>query len=43
MGIALYHFVCGLEESGKKAEFVLADPDISHEDDMEYITSVAVN
>ena len=28
---------------GKKAEFVLADPDISNADDMEYLTSVAVN
>ena len=39
MGIALYHFVCGLEKIGRKAEFVLADPNIPCEHDTEYIAS----
>ena len=43
MGIALYHFVCGFEETGKKPAVILAEPDIPHEDDMEYIATVAVN
>lgn len=42
MGIALYHFVCGIEEIGRNAEFVLADPAIPCEHDMEYIASVTV-
>lgn len=42
MGIALYHFMCGLEKNGIKAEFVLADPAIPCEGEIEYIATVTV-
>ena len=42
MGIAIYHYICGLEETGKKSAFVLADPDIPCENDMEYIATVVM-
>jgi nitroreductase len=42
MGIALYHFVRGLEKEGLAAKVVTADPSIEVTPDMEYIASVEV-
>lgn len=33
MGIAMCHFVCGMEEKGRKTELTLEDPGIDHADD----------
>lgn len=42
VGIALCHFMLGLEAEQKTAEFVLSDPDIEIRPDMEYIASVRI-
>ena len=40
MGIALCHFVLGLEEQGKSPEVFRQDPGIALPENMEYIASV---
>ncbi len=40
VGIALCHFVLGLEDKGKKAEIKIQDPEIKIPADVEYIVSV---
>ncbi len=40
VGIALCHFVSGIENHGKKAEVVIADPGIETPENTEYIASV---
>ena len=40
VGIALCHFVMGLEEQGRHPEVVVSDPGIGIPDDVEYIASV---
>lgn len=40
VGIALCHFVMGLEEQGKKPEVMVADPGIRTPDGVEYIATV---
>ena len=40
LGIALCHFVMGLEDKGKKAQVSVCDPGIKIPDDAEYIASV---
>ena len=42
MGIALCHFVMGVEECGKKAVVTTEDPAIEVQPDMEYIASVEI-
>ena len=42
MGIALCHFVMGLEEKGMSYEFALADPGIVPAADEEYIATIIV-
>lgn len=42
IGIALYHFVTGLEQKGKKADVIVEDPGIQIPADTEYIASVAI-
>jgi nitroreductase len=42
IGIALYHFVKGLEEEGKKAVVKTEDPGIQVTPDMEYIATVSM-
>ena len=42
VGIALCHFVLGLEEQGKKPEVVVNDPGIAISADMEYIATIQV-
>lgn len=39
MGIAICHYAMMLEEAGKKLSFVQSDPDISHAEDVIYITT----
>ena len=41
VGIALCHFMTGLESAGLKGDVVVSEPDISHETEMLYIASVA--
>ena len=40
VGIALCHFVMGLEEQGKTPEVLIADPEIAVPDGVEYIATV---
>lgn len=40
VGIALCHYVMGLEEQGKKPEILIADPGITVPDGVEYIATV---
>ena len=40
VGIALCHFVMGLENKGKKAEVKIQDPGVKIPSDAEYIVSV---
>ena len=40
VGIALCHFVTGLEAQGKTPETVVSDPGISISEDMEYVATV---
>ena len=40
VGIALCHFVMGLEEMGSKLEISIADPGIAVPDGVEYIATV---
>lgn len=42
MGIALCHFVMGVEESGKKAAVTIEDPALEVPEGMEYIASVKI-
>ena len=42
VGIALCHFVMGLEERGKHTEILVSDPGIRISDSMEYIATVIV-
>lgn len=42
MGIALCHFMMGLEEKGKHSEVVISDPGVEIPDDFEYIVSAKV-
>ncbi len=42
VGIALCHFVMGLEERGMHHEIMISDPEISIPDDCEYIVSVSL-
>jgi len=42
VGIALYHFVCGMEERGRKTVFDLADPSLPHPADTVYIASIRI-
>ncbi|MCR4868062.1 MAG: nitroreductase family protein [Lachnospiraceae bacterium] len=42
LGIALSHFVLGLEEKGKKVEITIADPQIAIPEGVDYIASVAI-
>jgi nitroreductase len=42
LGIALCHFIMGLEEKGKKADVSIADPGIKIPSDAEYIASVTI-
>ena len=42
VGIALCHFVLGLEEQGRKPEVVIADPGIQTPENTEYIATVRV-
>lgn len=42
IGIALYHFITGLEEKGKQADVAVEDPGIQIPSDTEYIASVAI-
>ena len=42
MGIALCHFVCGLEEKGRAFAFAFEDPELAHGADLFYIASVRV-
>jgi len=42
MGIALYHFVRGLEEEGKESKVFVAKPEIKVPDDVEYIATVEI-
>ena len=42
VGIALCHFIMGLEDKGKQAEVTLSDPGIEIPDDAEYIASVNI-
>ena len=42
MGIALCHFVCGLEEKGRAFAFAFEDPGLEHGADLVYIASVRV-
>ena len=42
VGIALCHFVMGLEGQGKKPDVFIADPALSIPDDTEYIATVSV-
>ena len=39
IGIAMCHFVCGLEEQSITPAFVVSDPGISHGNDIEYIST----
>lgn len=43
IGIALCHFIMGLEEKGKKAEVSISDPGINIPADAEYIASVSIH
>lgn len=43
MGIALYHFICGIEEIGRKAELLIDDPMIPCENNTEYIASMILS
>ena len=43
VGIALCHFVMGLEEQGSQLTVTTADPGIRIPDDMEYVATVQVN
>ena len=40
MGIALCHFVCGLEERGRPYSFAFDEPGLEHGADTAYIASV---
>lgn len=42
IGIALYHFITGLEQKGKQADVIVEDPGIQIPSDTEYIASVEV-
>lgn len=42
VGIALCHFIMGLEEKGKEAEVIISDPKADIPDDAEYIASVKI-
>ena len=42
VGIALCHFVMGLEEQGKHTEILVSDPGIRIPDSMEYIASAGL-
>ena len=42
VGIALCHFIMGLEDKGKQAEVTVSDPGIEIPDDAEYIASVNI-
>ena len=42
VGIALCHFIMGLEEKGKEAEVIISDLKADIPDDAEYIVSVKV-
>ncbi|MCR5755578.1 MAG: nitroreductase family protein [Acetatifactor sp.] len=42
VGIALCHFVLGLEEKGKTPEVILNNPGIAVPDDVEYVASVRI-
>lgn len=42
MGIALYHFVGGIEEANLEAKVTVLDPDIETPEDVEYIGSVEI-
>ncbi len=42
VGIALCHFVMGLEEKGKQAEVTICDPKIEIPNDAEYVASVTI-
>lgn len=41
-GIALYHFVAGLDEKGRQTKVVVEDPGIKIPEDAEYIVSVEI-
>ena len=42
VGIALCHFIMGLEEKGKEVEVIISDPKADIPDDAEYIASVKI-
>ncbi len=42
VGIALCHFVMGLEEKGKQADLKICDPKVEIPDDVEYIASIMI-
>ncbi len=42
VGIALCHFLLGLEEQGQQAEVTISDPGISVPEDVEYIATVSI-
>ena len=42
VGIALCHFVCAMEEGGRKTVFTLADPSLPHPADTVYIASIRI-
>ena len=39
VGIAMYHFVLGMEETGRKADMVVSDPGLGLPEDMQYIAT----
>ena len=42
VGIALCHFVMGLEEKGRDSEVIVEDPEIAIPNDAEYIATVKI-
>ena len=42
VGIALCHFIMGLEEQGEKPEVLIADPELAVPDNVEYIATVCI-
>ena len=42
VGIALCHFVCGMEERGRKTIFEFADPGLAHPADTVYLASIRI-